>query len=68
MKNWITTGLVYETEICGKTTTCLYKFIGAYTEEELNNKIETLKKETGLNLRAEEVEPIETCEYTYTHK
>lgn len=68
MKNWMTTGLVYDTEINGKMVTCLLRFIGGYTEKELNEKLREAEKETGLTLRFEDCTPIETRNFTYTYK
>lgn len=56
MKTYINRGMVYDTEICGKITTCLHKIIIRATMEELEKELEKEKKLTGLNLRLEEVE------------
>lgn len=58
MKNWITKQIVFETVICGEEKTCLLKYVGGRSEEELNEILKKEIKETGIvNLRLEEMEP-----------
>ena len=56
MKTYITMGMVYDTTVCGKNTTCLHKIVVRGTVEELNEVLVRETKLTGLNLRLEEVE------------
>ena len=49
-------GMVYDTIVCGKEHTCLYKIFAGLTEDEQLKVLEEEKKLTGLNLRIEEVE------------
>lgn len=55
-KNYRTRALVYDTVICGKETTCLYKFVIRETEEEFEEMRQREMRESGRNLRYDDTD------------